>query len=126
MKNLKFIGGALKLFYQDVEDLTAYIVFSDYNSSSMDSFGKLTLFKNAPRVNANEDASQIVEKTLSDTILPFKAEFLEGRSTLKWLNSIEDQLKEEGNWYFISPNEIVIDLMEQKTKFSFKHDPASK
>jgi hypothetical protein len=112
MKNLKFIGGALKLFYQDVEDLTAYIVFSDYNSSSMDSFGKLTLFKNAPRVNANEDASQIVEKTLSDTILPFKAEFLEGRSTLKWLNSIEDQLKEEGNWYFISPNEIVIDLMD--------------
>lgn len=116
----------MKLFYQDVQDLTAYIVFGDYDPSSMDSYGKLTLFKDAPRINTNEDATQIVEETLSENILPFKAEFLEGRSTFLWLNGIEDQSKEEGNWYFIGPNEIVIDLMNQKTKFTFKYDPASK
>jgi len=55
MKNLKFVGGALKLFYQDVQDMTAYIVFADHDPSSIDSFGKLTLFKNASRVNTDED-----------------------------------------------------------------------
>jgi hypothetical protein len=125
IKKLKFVGGALKLFYKDVQDMTAYIVFADYNSSSMESFGKLTLFKDAPRVNADENSALIVKKTLSDTILPFKAEFLEGRSTFTWLNSTKDQLKEDGNWHFIGPNEIVIDLIDQKIKYTFKYDPAS-
>ena len=121
MKKLKFVGGALKLFYADVTDMTAYIVFGDFP----DSFGQLTLYKNAPRVNPEEDASLVVEEILADTLLPFKAEFLEGRSVSTWLDGIEGQLKEEGNWHFVSPNEIIIDLMEQKTKFNFKYDPVT-
>ena len=120
IKKLKFIGGAIKLFKADVEDLTAYLVFGDFGS---DEFGKLTLYKDAPRTNTDEDSSLITEETLGDSILPIKAEFLEGRSMSTWLDGIEGQLKEEGNWQFIGVNELVIDLMEQKTKYFLKYDP---
>ena len=49
IKKLKFVGGAIKLFKADLADLTAYLVFGDFGS---DEFGKLTLYKNAPRTNA--------------------------------------------------------------------------
>jgi hypothetical protein len=65
----------------------------------------------------------IVEETMEDTILPIKAEFLEARSISTWLDGIDGQIKEEGNWQFIGVNEILIDLMDQKTKFYFKYDP---
>ena len=120
IKKLKFIGGAIKLFKADVADLTSYLVFGDFGS---DEFGKLTLYKNAPRTNADEDSSLITEETLEDAILPIKAEFLEGRSVSTWLDGIEGQEKEEGNWHFVGVNELVIDLMEQKTKYFFKYDP---
>jgi len=32
LKKLKFVGGALKLFKADLEDLTAYIVFGDFGT----------------------------------------------------------------------------------------------
>ena len=32
LKKLKFVGGALKLFKADIDDLTAYIVFGEFGT----------------------------------------------------------------------------------------------
>lgn len=60
---------------------------------------------------------------MDDAILPAKAELLDGRSISTWLDGLDGQEKEEGNWHFEGVNELVIDLMEQKTKYFFKYDP---